>query len=347
MTLTKPAQVTLRFVDCINTRDLEGLTALMSEEHTFVDLAGDEQHGRAVMQAGWQNYFSSFPDYRIYVARIFVAGDTVTLIGRTTGSHLGLPDEVEFQDPLIWVARVKGERVAEWRLYPDRPEMRKELGVKPEREVFDVDSLAATIDTHLRLLPEGARTPDIRAVRRIYTNQIKRAAADQVVALVERLRFQYGQRFVPYELLFYHKPALHSLNAEHVERLGQGIHNWSSTDIFAHYVAGPAWKDGLLSDERLQRWAHSPDVWWRRAALVSTVYLDGDTQRTLAMCRTLMDDKHDMIVKAMSWALRALIAHDRAAVEGFLAENDEVLAARVKREVRNKLETGLKNPRRS
>jgi 3-methyladenine DNA glycosylase AlkD len=151
---------------------------------------------------------------------------------------------------------------------------------------------------------------------------------------------------VPYELLFYHKPALRSLNAEQVERLGQGIHNWSSTDIFAHFVAGPAWKDGRLSDERLYRWANSPDVWWRRAALVSTVYLDGDTQRTLAMCRTLMDDKHDMIVKAMSWALRALIAYDRQAVESFLAENDDVLAARVKREVRNKLETGLKNPRR-
>lgn len=346
MTLPKPAQVTLRFVDCINTRDLEGLTALMTEQHTFVDLAGDVQRGRAVMQAGWQSYFSSFPDYRIYLARIFVTDDTVTLIGRTTGSHLGLPDEIEFQDPLIWVARVEGERVAEWRLYPDTPENRKELGVTPEREVFDVDTLAATIDTHLRLLPGGARTPDIRAVRRIYTRQLKRAPADKVVALVERLRLQYGHRFVPYELLFYHKPALNSLDAKQVERLGQGIHDWSSTDIFAHFVAGPAWKDGRLTDERMQRWVHSPDVWWRRAALVSTVYLDGDTQRTLAMCRTLMDDKHDMIVKAMSWALRALIAYDRDAVESFLAENEGVLAARVKREVHNKLETGLKYPRR-
>jgi 3-methyladenine DNA glycosylase AlkD/ketosteroid isomerase-like protein len=346
MTLPKPAQVTLRFVDCINARDLEGLTALMSEQHTFVDLAGDEQHGRVLMRAGWQSYFSSFPHYRIYLARIFVTDDTVTLIGRTTGSHLGLPDEVEFQDLLIWVARVEDERVAEWRLYPDTPENRKELGVSTDQEVFEVDSLAATIDTHLRLLPEGARTPDIRAVRQIYTRQLKRASADQVVGLVERLRFQYEHRFVPYELLFYHKPALRSLDAEQVERLGQGIHNWSSTDIFAHFVAGPAWKDGRLSDERLYRWANSPDVWWRRAALVSTVYLDGDTQRTLAMCRTLMDDKHDMIVKAMSWALRALIAYDRQAVESFLAENDDVLAARVKREVRNKLETGLKNPRR-
>jgi hypothetical protein len=35
---------------------------------------------------------------------------------------------------------------------------------------------------------------------------------------------------------------------------------------------------------------------------------------------------------------------DPRAVERFLAQHDENLAARVKREVRNKLETGLKKP---
>ena len=36
---------------------------------------------------------------------------------------------------------------------------------------------------------------------------------------------------------------------------------------------------------------------------------------------------------------------DKVAVARFLEEHDRVIAARVKREVRNKLETGLKNPR--
>jgi 3-methyladenine DNA glycosylase AlkD len=51
-----------------------------------------------------------------------------------------------------------------------------------------------------------------------------------------------------------------------------------------------------------------------------------------------------MVVKALSWALRELVVHDPAAVEAFLAQHEAVLAARVEREVRNKLETGLKNP---
>ena len=59
----------------------------------------------------------------------------------------------------------------------------------------------------------------------------------------------------------------------------------------------------------------------------------------------LVPDYDDMVVKGLSWALRELVPWDREAVARFLEEHDGVLAARVKREVRNKLETGLKNPR--
>ena len=48
----------------------------------------------------------------------------------------------------------------------------------------------------------------------------------------------------------------------------------------------------------------------------------------------------------MSWALRELIPHDADAVRDFLKKHENVLAARVKREVNNKLTTGLKNPKR-
>jgi 3-methyladenine DNA glycosylase AlkD len=53
-----------------------------------------------------------------------------------------------------------------------------------------------------------------------------------------------------------------------------------------------------------------------------------------------------MVAKGMSWALRELVVHDAEAVEEFLTEHEAELSARVKREVRNKLTTGLKNPKR-
>jgi 3-methyladenine DNA glycosylase AlkD len=92
-------------------------------------------------------------------------------------------------------------------------------------------------------------------------------------------------------------------------------------------------------------------MWWRRNALVTTVPLNvaatgkGDAARTLAICRLLLDDRDDMVVKAMSWALRALSVRDPSAAERFLAQNEDRLAPRAKRELRHKLATGVKNPR--
>jgi 3-methyladenine DNA glycosylase AlkD len=72
----------------------------------------------------------------------------------------------------------------------------------------------------------------------------------------------------------------------------------------------------------------------------------GDTNRTLDICRRLVADRDDMVVKALSWALRQLVVWDPDAVRSFLEADDGVLAPRVRREVRNKLETGRKNASR-
>jgi hypothetical protein len=46
----------------------------------------------------------------------------------------------------------------------------------------------------------------------------------------------------------------------------------------------------------------------------------GDTARTLLIYRLLVADRDDMVVKAMSWALRELCRRDPQAVRDFLAE---------------------------
>jgi 3-methyladenine DNA glycosylase AlkD len=111
-----------------------------------------------------------------------------------------------------------------------------------------------------------------------------------------------------------------------------------------------------VGDALITKWARSKDRWWRRAALVSTVPLNsrargsgaagGDAARTLAVCRLLAADRDEMVVKALSWALRELARRDPVAVRAFLAEQGDGLAPRVRREVGNNLRTGLKNPRK-
>ena len=194
--------------------------------------------------------------------------------------------------------------------------------------------------------------PNVRAVRRKYSHILKAESPELVISLSLRLLRQHHHRFVAYELLAHHPAAFSRLGEAEIEQLGKGIDSWWSVDSYARTLAGPAWLKGQISDELIEKWAHSTDRWWRRAALVSTVALNvrsrggkGDTSRTLMICSLLIKDQDDMVKKAMSWALRELVVHDAHSVATFLAQNKQDLASRVTREVNNKLSTGLKTPR--
>lgn len=71
----------------------------------------------------------------------------------------------------------------------------------------------------------------------------------------------------------------------------------------------------------------------------------GTAQRTLSVCEILLDDPDKMIVKAMSWALRALSKCDPERTADFIAQHRSRLHSLVVREVTIKLQTGLKSPR--
>jgi 3-methyladenine DNA glycosylase AlkD len=215
---------------------------------------------------------------------------------------------------------------------------------------IDPESLADEIAQRVWTLPDQS-TDSIRRVQREYSRRLRNAPAAEVLAVAAALVDR--QRWVAYELLYHYPTRLAGLGIEQAERLGRGINSWDSVDAFARYIAGPAWQQGLIPDEAIHRWAASPDRFWRRAALVATVPLNlraaggrGDTARTLEVCRRPVADHDDTIVKALSWALRELAIWDPNAVRAFLATHEDALAARVKREVRDKLETGLNNPAR-
>ena len=57
----------------------------------------------------------------------------------------------------------------------------------------------------------------------------------------------------------------------------------------------------------------------------------------------LVGDREDMVVKALSWAVRSLVDRDAAAVSAYLDRHGDALAPRVRRETQRKLETGRKN----
>jgi len=111
--------VALKFVEVINAGDSEGLIKLQTEDFTFIDMGGDVYRSRD----GWQNYFSSFPKYKIHVQHVLLSGNGVAIIGKTTGSHI--PPEVEEKETVLWTAEIRDGLVAEWRIYSDIEEAKK------------------------------------------------------------------------------------------------------------------------------------------------------------------------------------------------------------------------------
>ena len=202
---------------------------------------------------------------------------------------------------------------------------------------------------------EIANTPALRALRRRHSRLLAKEPAELVLRIAQELLKpgDFAGKMLGCELIAAHRGGLDLIDDELIERLSRGLADWGSVDMFGTTLAGPAWRDGKVSARKIVSWAKSDDRWRRRLSLVATVRLNsrtgggkGDAPRTLRIARLLIDDRDDMVVKALSWALRELSQREPAEVRAFLREQGDRLAPRVRREVGNKLKTGLKNPKK-
>jgi 3-methyladenine DNA glycosylase AlkD len=216
-----------------------------------------------------------------------------------------------------------------------------------------LETIVAEIETRAAQLAVR-NTRALRLLRREYSKRLASTPPKEVIAIATALiENRRVHRFVGDELIANHSSAMSAVDLTLLERLGAGMSTWDQVDCFACYLSGPAWREKQIPDSAITQWSRSEDRWWRRAALVSTVPLNlkarggkGDAGRTLRISKLLLDDRDDMVVKALSWALRALAVRNPGAVKKFLKENQPRLASRVLREVHHKLTTGLKNPKK-
>ena len=270
--LTKPVSTVLDFVTQINSGNADGVAALLAPGHIFTDLAGDSTQDRDRLADGWRDYLTRYPSYQIHLRRIVQLPQGIALIGQTTGSHLQLPDDQEFNDEsVIWLVTVKNGLLTAWQLYADTVESAEKLALESGEDIYAPAWFGRTIAKHLDLLPPGSRTDDVRNVRKYYSRLYRKAPPETLLSIAEHLFFEEGYRFVPSELIYYHPGAIALLDEEKVQAMSEGIHDWAAADTFAQFISGPAWKAGAITDNLIDQWIHSPDFWYRRIAVVSKV----------------------------------------------------------------------------
>src|SRR3989344_9200871 len=98
----------------------------------------------------------------------------------------------------------------------------------------------------------------------------------------------------------------------------QFINNWDLVDLSADKIVGKYLFD--KPRDLLFKLARSDNLWERRIAIISTFYFikNNDFKDTLKISELLLNDKHDLIHKAVGWMLRETGKRDLKIEEDFL-----------------------------
>lgn len=99
------------------------------------------------------------------------------------------------------------------------------------------------------------------------------------------------------------------------------INNWDLVDLTADKILG----NYLLNKNKntLYKLAKSDNIWERRIAIISTFHFikNNQFQDTFQISQILLNDKHDLIHKAVGWMLREIGKRNQEELERFLKEN--------------------------
>ena len=198
----------------------------------------------------------------------------------------------------------------------------------------------------------GVNNPDMKEVIKALREKYQTWEEQQWIALCKELvkRDIFECQGIAYELIGRNKKLLNALSYQDLMDLWRNLDNWASVDHFTVGIFGVLWGKGVVKDHHIDKLLTSDNFWDRRVAVVSTVALNlksrggtGDTSRTIAVCEKVVDDREDLVRKALSWALRELSKRDPQAVRDFMDTYQNRLAGLVLREVNHKLEFGTKN----
>ncbi|MFW9889758.1 MAG: nuclear transport factor 2 family protein [Candidatus Thorarchaeota archaeon] len=128
------------FIECINAGDAEDLMMHQTKDFTFIDYDGDVTTGRD----DWYSYFENYPEYKIHIDHLLDGGNGVAIIGRTTGCHVG--PKVEKNWTILWIAQVRGDLIAEWRIYSNVHEIREKgnIGERTKEYMEKLDRVKST-----------------------------------------------------------------------------------------------------------------------------------------------------------------------------------------------------------
>jgi len=174
-------------------------------------------------------------------------------------------------------------------------------------EYGEGDVFIGVIVPHQRLVAKKYKTADLKTIEKLLHSKIHEHRLTALLILIYQLK-KVDEAKKKNFFDFYLKNTAF-------------INNWDLVDLSCRDIIG----EYLLDKDRkiLYKLARSKDLWERRISIISTFAFirKNQLQDTLRVSKILLKDKHDLIHKAVGWALRELGKKDEKLLEDFLNEN--------------------------
>lgn len=169
----------------------------------------------------------------------------------------------------------------------------------------------------------GLTVPECRIVAKRYTNIDSKEAR----ALLRRK--EHEARLVALLILVSKFRAANNMERNEIVKLylqeKKYVNNWDLVDLSASHILGTS----LLGESSvvLDKLARSKVLWDRRIATISTLAFiaQNDFAPTLRIAKLLLEDKHDLIHKAVGWMLREVGKRSLATEEKFLKQYYKIM----------------------
>ena len=134
--MSDAASIAREYLESFNRRDWGRIRELFASGYSYTGSDGEKQQGPEAGMAVVQMWASAFPDAKIDIRQIHVAGDVATVefqaSGTQNGELMGIPATGrKVSMPVCTVLDIKDGKITAEREYMDLAHMMQQLGVMP------------------------------------------------------------------------------------------------------------------------------------------------------------------------------------------------------------------------
>lgn len=189
----------------------------------------------------------------------------------------------------------------------------------------------------------GVTVPDIRKVANLYYKTISLKETEEL------LHSKYHEeRLLALVILTYKMKKSQENEQKDIANLyinnTKYINGWDLVDISSHHILGKYVLEHENEKDILYKFAKSNNLWQQRISIVSTwIFIkEGKYEDTLKIAEILMNNKQDLIHKAVGWMLREVGKKDFDVEYNFLAKNYKKMPRTMLRYSIEKFDEGLR-----